>query len=111
MFSDDTSDMLFDLSKDDNNVQIGRIWDSKPTTSTKLLSNYASKNTAVSLVDMTLLEESPPLSLFFLALAFFGFASTSCCGLASTGFSSGLASTGFFGFVLSGVLQKSFASY
>jgi len=38
-------------------------------------------------------------------------ASTSFCGLASTDFSSGLASTGFFGFVLSGVLQKSFASY
>ena len=59
---------------------------------------------------------SPPLlslslSLFFLALGFFGFASTSFCGLASTGFSSGLASTGFFGFVLSGVLQNSFASY
>ena len=51
------------------------------------------------------------LSLFFLALGFFGFASTSFCGLASTGFSSGLASTGFFGFVLSGVLQNSFALY
>ena len=38
-------------------------------------------------------------------------ASTSFCGLASTGFSSSLASKGFFGFVLSGILQKSFASY
>jgi len=37
-------------------------------------------------------------------------ASTSFCGLASTDFSSGLASTGFFGFVLSGVLQKKKAS-
>ena len=38
-------------------------------------------------------------------------ASTSFCSLASTDFSSGLTSTGFFGFVLSGVLQKSFALY
>ena len=50
--------MLFDLSKDNNNVHTGRIWDSKPTTSTKLASIHASKNTAVSLVDMILLEES-----------------------------------------------------
>ena len=53
----------------------------------------------------------PPLSLFFLAFGFFGFALTSFCSLASTGFSSGLASTGFFGFDWSGVLQNSFALY
>ena len=57
-FSDVTSDMLFDLSKDDCNTHTGRIWDSKPTTSTKIASTNTSKNTAVSLVDMILLEES-----------------------------------------------------
>ena len=58
MYSDDTSKMLFDFSKDDNNMQSGKAWDSKPTTSTQNVSNYASKNTAVSHVDMILLKES-----------------------------------------------------
>jgi len=61
MYSDVTSDKLVDLSKDDNYMQSGRIWDSKPTkpsTSKKHVSNHASKNTAVSLLDMILLEES-----------------------------------------------------
>ena len=58
MYVDDTSDLFFDLFKVNNNNQSGRIWDSKSTTSTKLVSNNASKNTAVSLVDMILLEES-----------------------------------------------------
>ena len=60
-FSDVTSDMLFDLSKDDISTHtrtFGRIRDSKPTTSTKLASTNTSKNSAVSLVDMILLEES-----------------------------------------------------
>ena len=37
--SDDTSDVTFDLSKDngDDNIQSGRKWDSKSTTSTKLV--------------------------------------------------------------------------
>ena len=63
MYSNVTSDKLFDLSKDDNYMQSGRIWDSKPTkptTSKQLVSNHASKNTAVSLLDMILLEESHP---------------------------------------------------
>ena len=66
----------------------------------------------ISLFSPFSLSLSPPFSLSLcFSWLLVSLASTSFCGLASTDFSSGLASTGFFGFVLSGVLQKSFASY
>ena len=66
MYSDDTSEKWFDLSKDNNQMQSKKIKDSIPakpisvksyTSSSKLVS-LASENTAVSLVDMILLEQS-----------------------------------------------------
>ena len=59
MYSEVTSGKLFNVLKDDD-TQDRRTWNSKqskPTPSTKLVSKPASKHTAVSLVDMILLEE------------------------------------------------------
>ena len=61
MYSDVTSGKLFNVLKDDEDTQDRRTWNSKqskPTISTKLVSKPASKYTAVSVVDMILLEES-----------------------------------------------------
>ena len=58
MYSDSTSWKLFNVDED---IQSRRTWDSiqsKPTTSAKLVSKPASKQTANSLVDMLLMEES-----------------------------------------------------
>ena len=58
MYSSDTSDMLFDLSKNNKQTQSEKVMDSKPAkpdTSSKMVS-LISKNTAVSLVDRILLK-------------------------------------------------------
>ena len=68
MYSDDTSEKLFDLSKDNKQMQSKKIKDSIPAkpisvksyTSSRKLVSLASENTAVALVDMILLEESSP---------------------------------------------------
>ena len=55
MYSDSTSGKLFNVDED---TQSRRTWDSiqsKPTTSAKLVSKPASKQTATSLVDMILM--------------------------------------------------------
>ena len=66
MYSNDTSDMIFDLSKNSKQTQCEKVMDSKPAkpdTSSKIVS-LISKNTAVSLVDRILLEESSCLLHF-----------------------------------------------
>ena len=60
MYSDDISDKLFNLSKNHKQTQTKKVLDSKPAkpdTSSKTVSLF-SKNTAVSLVDRILLDES-----------------------------------------------------
>ena len=60
MYSDDTSDKLFDLSKNNKQRKSEKVKDSKPAkpdTSRKIVS-LTSTHTAVSLVGMILLEES-----------------------------------------------------
>ena len=60
MYSYDISDKLFNLSKNHKQTQTKKVMDSKPAkpdTSSKTVSLF-SKNTAVSLVDRILLDES-----------------------------------------------------
>ena len=58
MYSDSTSGKLFNVDKDRQSRRTRDSIQSKPTTSVKLVSKPASKQTATSLVDMILLEES-----------------------------------------------------
>ena len=58
MYSDYTSEKLFNTYEDTQNRRTRDCTPIKPTTSAKLVSIPVSKQKAMSLVDMTLMEES-----------------------------------------------------